>query len=262
MVTDAAIFEGTLRHRRFAPVAHEFHYRTAMAWLDIARLPELMAVSRLAGYNRFGGVSFHDADHQDAPPGRLRARLADDAARHGLRLPDGPVLLLTHLRHLGYVFNPVSFYYCFDAGARVRLVLAEVSNTFGGRHNYWLAPQDGGDTVRAVAAKRLYVSPFMATALDYRFALTRPSERLAVHIDVEADGRTLFDASLSLSRRPWSAAEIRRQLWRRPAATAAVVGRIHWQALRLWWKGVPLIPRATPDGRPAPPTGATLDPHP
>lgn len=257
MVTDPALFVGTLRHRRVAPVAHEFRYRTCMAWLDIDRLPELMRESWWTAYNRAGIAAFHDADHLDAPPGRLRDTLTHAAEGQGLRLPDGPVMLLTHLRHFGYVFNPIALFYCFDAQRRLQLVLAEVRNTFGGAHGYWLHPGGDGTTFRAESAKRLYVSPFLPMDLDYRFALTTPAHRLAVHIDVTRRGERLFDASLGLERRPWQAPEIRRQLLRHPVMTAAVTTAIHWQALRLWWKGVPVVPRATVTGvgEPAAPAG-------
>ena len=143
VVIDSGLFIGTLRHRRFAPVAHAFTYPLFMALLDIDRLPELMRVSRLTSYNRFNWASFHDRDHLGDPARPLRERLAVDAARHGIDLPDGRIFLLTHLRYLGYGFNPVSFFYCFDAAERLQIVLAEVSNTFGGAHNYWLRPDAG-----------------------------------------------------------------------------------------------------------------------
>jgi hypothetical protein len=248
VVIDSGLFIGTLRHRRFAPVAHAFTYPLFMALLDIDRLPELMRVSRVTGYNRFNWASFHDRDHFGDPARPLRERLAVDAARRGIDLPEGPVLLLTHLRYLGYGFNPVSLFYCFDAAERLQIVLAEVSNTFGGTHNYWLRPDPVSRTFRAAAAKSLYVSPFMPVGLDYTFAFTPPADRLVAHMETVDRGVVGFDATLSLERRPWDGAEIRRALLRHPAMTAHVVAGIHWQALRLWWKGVPLVRRVTPDG--------------
>ena len=116
-----------------------------------------------------------DRDHFGNPARPLRDRLALDGARHGIDLPDGRIFLLTHLRYLGYGFNPVSFFYCFDAAERLQIVLAEVSNTFGGAHNYWLRPDAASRSFRSVAPKALYVSPFMPVDLDYRFAFTPPA---------------------------------------------------------------------------------------
>ena len=106
---DSGLFVGTLRHRRFTPVAHAFTYPLFMVLLDVDRLPELMRVSRVTSYNRWNWASFHDRDHLGDPARGLRDRLAVDATRHGIDLPDGRIFLLTHLRYLGYGFNPVSF---------------------------------------------------------------------------------------------------------------------------------------------------------
>ena len=238
---DAGIFGGRLRHRRFTPVAHAFTYPLFMALLDIDRVPELMRVSALTSHNRWNWASFDDRDHLGDPARSLRERLAADAARAGIDVPDGRIFLLTHLRYLGYCFNPVSFFYCFDRAERLQAVLAEVRNTFNGAHNYWLRPQSASPTFRAAAAKSLYVSPFMPVDLDYTFAFTPPADRLVAHMTTVDAGVVGFDATLSLERRPWNAIEIRRALVRYPVMTAQVVAGIHWQALRLWWKGVPMV---------------------
>lgn len=252
MTTEAGVYVGWLRHRRFAPVAHEFSYPLFMVLVDIDRLPELMRVSPFTSYNRWNWASFNERDHFGDPSRSLRERVALDAARHGLVLPDGPVFLVTHLRYLGYCFNPVSFFYCYDAQGALDLVLAEVNNTFGGSHNYWLqhsTDQRAPDAVfRSTAEKSLYVSPFLETGLDYTFALTPAADRLVAHMRVSKTGGLLFDATLSLERRPWTSGEIHRALLRHPMMTAKVVGGIHWEAMRLWWKGVPAVARKTPDG--------------
>ena len=245
---DAGLFVGTLRHRRFVPVPHAFTYPLFMALLDIDRVQELMRVSWVTSYNRWNWASFDDRDHLGDPARSLRERLAVDAARHGIDLPGGRIFLLTHLRYLGYAFNPVSFYYCFDSTERLQIVLAEVSNTVGGSHNYWLRPDPDSRAFRSAAAKSLYVSPFMPVELDYAFALTPPAGRLVAHMNAGRAGSVCFDATLSLERRPWNAVEIRRALFRSPAMTANVMAGIHWQALKLWWKGVPLVRRVTGDG--------------
>ena len=245
---ESGLFVGTLRHRRLTPVRHAFTYPLFMALIDIDRVPHLMRASPLTSHNRWNWASFDDRDHLGDPALSLRDRLALDAARHGQELPDGRIFLLTHLRYLGYCFNPVSFFYCFDRAERLQAVLAEVSNTFGGAHSYWLRPDPAARAFRATAAKSLYVSPFMPADMDYAFAFTRPAGRLVAHMAVTRAGSPCFDATLSLARRPWNAREIRRALLRYPAMTARVVAGIHWQALALWWKGVPVVHRLTPDG--------------
>ena len=207
-----------------------------------------MARSRLTSHNRWNWASFDDRDHLGASNRPLRERLLVDAARHGIGLSTGPIFLLTHLRYLGYCFNPVSFFYCFDHSMRLQVVLAEVTNTFGGTQSYWLRPDPVSRMFRAAVPKSLYVSPFMPVDLEYTFVFTPPADRLVTHMETTRGGAVLLDATLSLERRPWNATEIRRVLLRHPAMTAKVMADIHWQALKLWWKGVPVVPRVTADG--------------
>ncbi len=250
------VYTGWLRHRRTAPVEHAFTYPLFMVLLDIDRIPELMSASRYTSHNRWNWASFHDADHFGDASMPLRDRLAGDAAARGLSLPDGPVLLLTHMRYLGYCFNPVSFYYCHDADGQLRLILAEVNNTFGGSHNYWLTPDDGSAPAsqttgaplfRAAAAKSLYVSPFMPPDMQYAFAFSQPGPTLVAHMALEQDGeppvRHGFDATLRLQFTPWSHTAITRALFRHPVMTVKVMAGIHWEALMLWSKGLRIVPR-------------------
>lgn len=249
---ESGLYVGTLRHRRFAPRAHAFTYPIFMALVDIDRLPALMRVSPFTAYNRFGWASVHDADHLSPGPGSLRKKLRADAVRAGFDLPDGQVLLLTHLRYLGYVFNPVSFYYCYDGDGRLRAVLAEVNNTYGGRQTYWLTtprsrPESASVSFRT--AKTLYVSPFLPADIDWTFQFSPPGESLRVHMAaVPASSPPLLDATLQLERRPWTSGAWLRTLLRFPLMTVSVIAAIHWQALRLYLKGVPVHPRPTPTG--------------
>ena len=218
-----------------------------MALLDIDRIPEAMSVSRLTGYNRRRWVAFHDADHIGDPARPLRDRVMASARDGGVTLPDGPIHLLTHLRYAGYIFNPISLYYCYDADGRLRRVLADVRNTYGGRKAYWLTPADGNERrLRARTAKSLYVSPFMTFDVDYEFLLTPPGETLVAHMNVlpsdEGRRRAIFDATLSLRRTPWTARSLRHALLRHPFMTAKVIGAIHWEALRLRRRKLPIVP--------------------
>ena len=234
------IYTGTLRHRRFTPRRHEFTYGVFLALVDIDRVEELTRVSRLVSYNRWNWASFEERDHFGDPKLPLRERLRLDAEANGLKLPGGAIYLLTNLRYLGYCFNPISLFYCHDAEGRLEMVLAEVCSTFGERHNYWL-PGHGDAVLRQRAAKRMHVSPFMDMAMEYEFALTEPGERLTAHMDTLEGGVKVLDATLVLEREPWSARSLHRALARHPWMTVKVMAAIHWEALRLWIKGVPVF---------------------
>ncbi len=218
-----------------------------MAFLDIDGIPEVMSRSLFSSYNRFNWASFCERDHFGDAGLSLRERLTREAAEKGVKLPDGSIFLLTHLRYLGYNFNPISLFYCCDAAGTVRVVLAEVNNTFGEGRNYWLSSVnriDQAHSLRFRCPKSMHVSPFMGMNLDYDFVLTEPGDRLVAHMTTldaaEAEAGRLFDATLTLERRPWTASELHRGLIRHPWMTAKVIGGIHWEALKLFLKGAPV----------------------
>lgn len=262
MVPEPGIYVGELRHRRFRPRRHEFAYPVFQVLLDVDRIPEQMRVSRLAGYNRWNWAAYDERDHFGDPSRPLRERLRANAASSGVRLPDGPAFLLTNLRYLGYCFNPVSFYYFCGATGTVEMMLAEVNNTFGETCNYWLTPECAaksresgeatGETRRYATRKVFHVSPFMGLGLDYTWVFTPPGERLLAHTTTHDAEGLLFDATLTLTRRPWTAGELRRTLAQFPMVTAKVIAAIYWQALRLRLKGTPYVPHpgAASEGSP------------
>jgi len=241
---ESSIYTGELRHRRFQPARHEFSYCLFMAFLDIDKIPEVMSRSPFSSYNRFNWASFQQRDHFGDPAASLRDRLRANAATNGVTFPEGPVFLLTNLRYLGYCFNPISLYFCYGKEGAAPLILAEVNSTFGESHNYWLGPHNalpGENSLRFGCPKVLHVSPFMQMALDYEFTLTEPAQRLVVHMNTLDQGKTFFDATLTLDRRPWTSANLTLALLQQPFMTGKVIAAIHWEALRLYLKGVPVV---------------------
>lgn len=243
-MTASALYEGWIAHRRHDPVEHSFRYPLFMAYLDLDELPGVLDPYRGWSARRPAPARFRRADYLGPDHRPLADCVRDAVAERGGRAA-GPIRLLTNLRYFGHCFNPVSFYYCFDAeGERVESVLAEVTNTpWGERHAYLLGRQSAEDRViRGDLSKAFHVSPLMGMQQTYDWRTTEPGRSLSVHIDSHgAVGRT-FDATLSLERTEMSAVAMRRVLLRYPAMTLQVVARIYWQALRLRLKGAPYHP--------------------
>ena len=231
----SCLYVGRVRHRRHAPRPHAFGYSLFMAYLDLAELNRAFAGRWLWSAHRPALARFAREDHLGDPRLPLDQAVRELVQRDTGRRPAGPIRLLTHLRYFGYVFNPVSFYYCFDReGTRVETVVAEVNNTpWGERHCYVLSTNQR-------TGKAMHVSPFMPMDLTYRWRFTDPAGRLAVHMALERGGSRVFDAVLSLKRTPVSNAI----LLRHPFMTGKVIAAIYWQALKLWVKGVPVYTHA------------------
>lgn len=242
---NSALYRGHVTHRRRARLKHGFRYPLFMLLLDLDELGALDRSLRLFSYNRAGVCSYWDRDHLRNFGGVTRARLGSFFESMGERLPDGPVLLLTHARILGYGFNPVSFFYCFDDQSKLRFVVAEVNNTFGDTHPYLLVA-DGTD--RWKTKKLLHVSPFFDMAGSYDWRLPRPGALLEASCDLRHGGALSLSARLRLSRTPLSDPNLAFLLLRLPFMTLRVIFAIHWQALKLWLKGAPFhrAPRYDP----------------
>ena len=232
------IYEGTIRHRRFAARAHAFRHRLALLYIDVERVHEVLG-GRLAAASP-GPVRFRRADYLGEPGRPLADEVRRVVEEHAGWRPDGAIRLLTQPRALGHCFNPVSFYFCFDAAERLGAVLAEVTNTpWGERGAYVLRGTPGSSVLRGEATKRLHVSPFLGIAQSYAWRVTEPGPRLSVHIENLERGSVVFDATLSLRRAPLTAAD----LWRFPLGMFRVLALIYGHALALKLKGLPVHPK-------------------
>jgi DUF1365 family protein len=207
-----------------------------MTLLDLDEIPDIDRQLRLFGHNRRRPVSFRDEDHLAASGRGVRLDLAETVGAAGHTMPEGRVELLTHCRILGYVFNPVSVFYCYDREERLTLAVAAVNNTYGDRHSYVLPVADAAFEWRT--KKLMHVSPFFRPdAGTYRWELPPPAEGVSLGIDLTRDGAPVLAARLSLSRRPLTDGALGSALLRYPFMTAKVIGAIHLEALRLWLKG-------------------------
>lgn len=238
MDTRPRLYLGHVMHRRLRPAANSFVYPVFYMLLP---LRDLAAAScAVFSVDRRNLLSFYSRDHGPHDGSALLPWIEAHLQEHGLP-SDGPVLLQTFPRVLGYLFNPVSFWYCHDRAGTLIAVLAEVNNTFGERCHYLL--HRGGvalDTDAAlVAEKRLHVSPFNRVEGHYRFRFAPGAARQLVRIDYDDNAGELLRTAIAGTARPWTARALLSAFLRMPFLTLGVTARIHWQALRLWLKGVP-----------------------
>ncbi len=228
-----AIYRTTVSHSRQAPVRHSFEYRSYSWYVDVDDLP------RLPWWLRpFAG--FSAADHfASTQHGSLRDRLSAFFDDRNLAAPEGRITALLQPRVFGYVFNPLSVFWCHDRDGRLRHVIAEVHNTYGERHAYLLPPAD----LPVVTAKKFYVSPFNAVDGYYLVQAPRPDSEVDITVELRRDRAPAFTANLRGQRRPATNRQVVIMQIISPLAPLVVAARIRIQGIKLWLRRVPLVPR-------------------
>lgn len=255
MSLNSALYTGVIRHRRHAPRKHHFRYRISLLWLDLSEQQSVFSLSGLWSGRWWSPMRFSERDylkdqHNDGES------LSDTARRLvkeqlGKQL-DGPVRVLTQVRSFGMLFNPVSFFYCHDQQNQLQAIIAEVSNTpWRERFCYVMATDPAQPLQHFELDKAFHVSPFLPQELTYRMRFNRPADTLMVHMEDWQDSTRLFDATLTLSRQPLSAALLRREALSFPFMVGKTVLGIYWQAVRLAFKRIPIFDHHSPSARSA-----------
>lgn len=244
-MTNSAIYEGTVVHARLSPTAHRFRYRVFYLLFDLDELPMLDRRLRWFSHNRFNAMALHDRDHGSDDGRPLKEWIAGTLEAAGFDFELGRVEVLAFPRILGYVFNPISVWYCRDTEGVVRAVLHEVRNTFGDKHCY-VGAVDADDATQTFD-KRLHVSPFMDMDKRYDFSLTTPGNAVAVRIrESDGSGEEMFRAAFTGRRRELDDRTLLAMFVKYPLVTLKAIGAIHFEAIRLWMKRVPFFRRPAP----------------
>jgi len=243
---DHGLYFGRVMHARVAPFRHRFEYRVFSALLDIDRLQDLARNTALFSYNRFNLFSFYDRDHGPKDGKTLRPwaeRMLRDA---GIEEPIGRIKLLCYPRILGYVFNPLSVYYCYDRHQRLIAMIYEVSNTFGEEHCYvgQVAESAGQELFNIQETQKVfYVSPFIEVSGQYLFRFDAPSKKIRLAVQQKENESPLLFTNFSGKFRPFSSKMLAAAFLKYPLMTLKVIAAIHWEALKLWRKGAKYVPQ-------------------
>lgn len=240
---NSALYRGQVMHHRLRPREHTLRYRVFWMLLDLDELDQMSRSLRFFSRNRFNLMGFHDADHGDGSETPLRVQATRLLERRGVDIGSGAIRLLTMPRVLGYVFNPISLYYCHRPDGALAAMIYEVTSTFRERRAYVLpvAPEDGRvGRIDQATGKGLYVSPFMDMDMRYAFKGSVPDERLDLAIDGLDSQGLLIATAMRGRRRALSDRALLAAMAAMPLLTIKVVAAIHWEALKLWLKGVPL----------------------
>ncbi len=241
----SAIYSGKVYHRRFEPKLHEFEYPDTMFYLDI---DELFHSSKRELKNC--AARFYRSDHIGADSASLKDSINEILVAELGFLPGGSINVLTHIRQLGYVMNPVSFYYCWsEDDSRLEAIVAEVHNTPWGETHCYAFRFEHGESNEFRFQKKFHVSPFMPMGQEYVWRFSQPNGEIMVEMQNWEDGNLKFEAKLALTRQELTEQSLRLVLVKKPFLTISVIVRIYFQALKLWFKRIPTFSHPAKHGK-------------
>ena len=242
----SAIYHGTVMHRRIKPKKHQFKYSVFSLLVDLEELDFLDQNIKGFNYNRFGLLSFYDRDYGPCQEKPLKNWVTGVLDKASLSIDGGSIKLLCYPRILGYTFNPIANYFCYNKQGALTAILVEVSNTFHEKHCYLIEVTEKKLVVRHRQKKCLYVSPFIDMEMTYNFRIVPPSQIVSIAINESDSTGNLLYASFSGKRKLLKKWSIIIALLKYPLMTLKIIIGIHWEALFLWAKGVPLANHPTP----------------
>ena len=232
---NSCIYNGVVTHTRFKPVKHHLRYKTFSLFLDLDEIEKLDKLNSIFSYNKFNIFSFYDKDHGDRDGGNLKDWVISNLKKFQIKENITNIKVLCYPRILGYVFNPLSIFYCYEKNKLVA-IFYEVKNTFNEQHTYIFKIKNNEEIIQK-CRKKFYVSPFMDMKTFYNFKLLNPNDKLSVFIkQTDADG-TILTATQTGDKKEFSFKQLAINFIKYPLMTIKIISSIHYEALLLWKKG-------------------------
>tara|TARA_B100001029_G_scaffold152733_1_gene135941 strand:- start:315 stop:1082 length:768 start_codon:yes stop_codon:yes gene_type:complete len=241
MIKESCIYTGNVIHKRFKPKKHFFKYKVFSLFLDLSEIQLISKENLFFSYNKFNLISFFDKDHGDRDDSSLKDWIIKNLKQQDIETNNIKIKLLCYPRILGYVFNPLSIFFIYDKNSSLIAIFYEVKNTFGEQHTYFFKIEKKTKLVENECKKKFFVSPFMDLESNYYFKIFYPEETLSIIIDQrDKEGKLLY-ASQYGKRSALSSKNLLFSFLKHPLMTFKIISAIHYEALRLWIKGVKLV---------------------
>ena len=237
----SSIYNGTVIHKRFKPKTHYFKYSVFSLLIDLSELETLDKKIKFFSFNKFNLISFFEKDHGSRDGSSLIKWVKKNLYENNIQYNNITIKLLCYPRIFGYVFNPLSVFFIYDNNEKLISILYEVKNTFGEQHTYIFKVENDSKLFQHNCAKKFHVSPFIEMNCNYFFRILKPAEKISVIIDQYQSNEKILYASQDGKRTDFTSLELLKSYLKHPLMTFKIISAIHFEAFKLWAKGIKFI---------------------